>query len=115
MEILKIHPETLPTRERYLLTTAPNMRKMQTAADSILEVDAYALYTDVNRKDGSINEVLSVLTSEGEIFATISPTFKEDFFRIVEFFGGAGESIPAIKVIQGQSKNGRPFISCTIA
>lgn len=115
MEILKIYPETLTTRERFLLTAAPNMRKMQTAADSVLEVAAYALYTDVNRKDGTINEVLSVLTPEGEIFATISPTFKEDFFRIVEFFGIAGETIPPVKVLSGESKNGRPFISCTIA
>lgn len=115
MEILKIYPEILTTRERFKLIAAPNMRKMQTAADSIIEVYAYALYTDVNRKDGTINEVLSVLTTDGEIFATISPTFKEDFFRIAEFFINAGETIPNIKVVQGESKNGRTFISCTIA
>lgn len=115
MEILKIYPETLTARERFMLTSAPNMKKMQSAENSILEVAAYALFTDVNRKDGTINEVLSVLTPDGEIFASISPTFKEDFFRIVEFFSNAGETIPNITVVSGKSKNGRSFISCTIA
>lgn len=115
MEILKMYPENLTTRVRYMLTAAPNMHTMQSAADSMLDVVAYALFTDVNRKDGTITEVLSVLTPDGETYATISPTFKNDFFRIVEFFSNEGEAIPTIKVVQGKSKNGRSFISCTIA
>lgn len=115
MKILKMYPEIMTTREQFMLTSAPNMHKMQSAVDSIVEVYAYALYEDVNRKDGTVNEVLTVLTPDGEIFVTVSPTFKEAFLRIADFFCDAGETIPAIKVLQGTSKNGRTFISCTIA
>ena len=115
MKILKMYPESMNTRERFMLTAAPNMQKMQSAVDSEMEVAAYALYEDVNRKDGTVNEVLTVMTPDGEIFATVSPTFKEDFFRIADFFCDAGETIPAIKVLQGTSKSGRSFIYCTIA
>ena len=57
-------------------------------------------------------EVLAIMTPDGEIFATNSPTFKEDFFQMQELFQDMGETVHAISVISGISKAGREFISC---
>ena len=111
MNIINCYPKTMTKREQYLLTSSPAAQKMQNAKGTVLEVAAWAVYEDVDEK-GMSKEVLSIMTKDGEIFGTISPTFKEDFARICDFF--AGEEFPPITVIEGTSKNGRNFITCTI-
>lgn len=111
MTILKSYPETLTKKELYNLTMSPKTQKMTTAKGSILEVAAWCLYDDVD-KEGEVRRVLSIQTPEGEIFATNSATFQDDFFRMVDLFDGV---VTTIEVISGTSKGGREFIDCAYA
>ena len=104
--------ENLTPKEIYSLTMSPKIQKMKDAIGSRIEVGAWASYEDVNKKTGELQEVLAIMTTDGEIFATNSPTFKEDFFQMLELFGNMGETVHAISVISGTSKAGREFISC---
>lgn len=105
--------ENLTPKEIYSLTMSPKTQKMKNAIGSRIEIGAWAFYEDVNKKSGEIQEVLAIMTPEGEIFATNSPTFKEDFLQMQELFRDMGETVHAISVISGTSKAGREFISCT--
>ena len=111
MTILKSYPETLSKKDLYNLTMCPKTQKMTTAKGSILEVAAWCLYDDVD-KEGEVRRVLSIQTPEGEIFATNSATFQDDFQRMVDLFDGV---VSAIEVISGTSKGGREFIDCSYA
>lgn len=111
MKIINSSANITP-KEIYSLTMSPKSRKMKDAIGSRIEIGAWASYEDVNRKTGEIQEVLAIATPDGEIFATNSPTFKEDFFQMQELFRDMGETVHAISVIGGTSKAGREFISC---
>lgn len=102
----------LTPKEIYSLTMSPKTKKMKDAISSRIEIAAWASYEDVNKKTGEVQEILSIMTPEGEIFATNSPTFKEDFFQMQDLFRDMGETVHAISVITGTSKAGREFISC---
>lgn len=104
--------ENLTPKEIYSLTMSPKYRKMKDAIGSRIEIEAWASYEDVNKKTGEIQEILAIMTPDGEIFATNSPTFKEDFFQMQGLFRDMGETVHAISVISGTSKAGREFISC---
>ena len=104
--------ENLTPKEIYFLTMSPKTRKMKEAIGSRIEIGAWAAYEDVNKKTGESQEVLAIMTPEGEIFATNSPTFKEDFFQMQDLFTNMGETVHSISVISGTSKNGREFIGC---
>ena len=104
--------ENLTPKEIYSLTMSPKTQKMKDALGSRIEIGAWASYEDANKKTGELQEVLAIMTPEGEIFATNSPTFKEDFFQMLDLFNQMGETVHAISVISGTSKAGRDFISC---
>ncbi len=113
MNIIKTSKE-LNVRERYAMTMSPAMQKMRNCVDQRLDVAAWCLYTDTD-SDGKEQTILSILTPEGEVFATNSPTFQRDFENIVEIFADADEDFDAINIISGTSKAGREFITCTLA
>ena len=56
--------------------------------------------------------MIAVETVDGELFATISNTFREEFLDMVEWFGA---DLGSIKVIAGTSKAGRKYITCGVA
>ena len=110
MNIIK-STENLSPVDLYKLTMNPNAGKMKNAAGQRLEVASYALYEDVDKKTGELQQILAIQTTEGEVFATNSPTFIEEFVKMVDFFAGFGMVVDAIKVVSGVSKGGREFIS----
>lgn len=112
MCILNTYPEELTNKQLYNLTMSPKTRKMSDAKGTILELAAFAAYEDTD-KNGEVRQVLSVLTPEGEAYATNSPTFIADFNRMYDMFGGAG--LTAIEIISGFSKAGREYITCAYA
>ena len=111
MKIIESSANLTP-KEIYNLTMSPKTQKMKDAIGSRIEIGAWAVYEDANKKTGELQEVLAIMTPDGEIFATNSRTFKEDFFRILSLFRDMGETVHAISVISGMSKSGREFISC---
>lgn len=113
MKIIKSYPENLTMKQVYSLTHDPESRSMKALEGATFNIEAYALYEDVNAK-GETQEVLSVLTSEGDTFSTISSTFKRDFAAIVDVANQYGADLAAIdiEVIGGESKQGRHYIGC---
>lgn len=105
----------LSTVNIYRLTKAPNAQKMKDAKGQRIEVSKWALYEDVDKKTGEVQEILAIETPEGEVFATNSSTFINDFISMHELFYDAGEEVNAITVISGTSKAGREFITCVYA
>ena len=104
--------DNLTTKDIYLLTMNPNTQKMKDAKGERIELHSWALYEDVNRKTGEVQQILAVATSNGKTYATNSPTFIDDFMSMMELFTNAGETVPAITVSSGTSKAGREYISC---
>ena len=111
MKIIKTYPEALSNKQKYQLTMSPKTRKMKDAKGTVLEISAWCVYVDVD-KEGEERQVLSILTPEGETYATNSPTFADDFGKMCEVFGA---ELTAIEVISGMSKAGREFITCAYA
>ena len=108
MNITKQYPETLDKRTLYKLANSPGY-SMKDIDGSTITPEAWILYEDVNLR-GETVEVLSVL-ADGEIYSTISETFKREFFKIVDFFGG---DVGSIRVITGSTKAGRSYVTCAV-
>ena len=111
MNIINSNKE-LNVKEIYFLTMNPQTQKMKDVVGQRIEIVNWAIYEDINKKNGDVQEILTISTPEGETFATNSPTFKEDFVSMWNLFTDMGSSVPAIVVTAGTSKNNREFISC---
>lgn len=102
----------LCVKDIYNLTMNPKTQKMKDVKGQRIEISAWAIYEDVSKKTGEVQEILAIVNHEGEVFATNSPTFINDFVNMIELFTSMGEIVPAIVVESGTSKAGREFISC---
>lgn len=112
MEVIKKFPETMDARTAYKLMKSPEVKKMSEAEGSILQIQSWVQYNSPDRETGEVKEVIAIETPDGELFATISNTFREEFLDMVAYFGS---DLGAIKVIAGTSKAGRKYITCSIA
>ena len=112
MEVIKKFPEDMDPKTAYKLMKSPEVKKMSEAEGSILEIESWIHYNSPDRETGEIKEVIAIATPDGELFATISNTFRDEFTDMVNYFGS---DLGAIKVISGTSKAGRKFITCSIA
>lgn len=110
MEIIEMS-KNVDKKKAYQLTHALHTRKVKEAVDSVLPVNSWVRYTDIDTTTGEAKEVV-VIESEGEIFGTISKTFIREFTDILQAFGDDDDL--AIKVVAGTSKSGREFVSCEI-
>ena len=111
MEIIKASKE-LSKKEQYYLTKAQDVLKMRDAVDSIVDLECWAIYTDVNA-DGEEVELFSMRTVDGETYATNSSTFIGAFRDILDIFDP--EEIHKLKIMSGTSKNGRNYVTCAFA
>ena len=111
MEVIRKFPETMDARTAYKMMKSLDVKKMSAAEDSILEVKSWVKYQDTDTKTGEVKEILTLETVDGEMFGTVSETFKREFDDIVSFFG---DDVGTIKVIGGTSKSGHKFITCTV-
>ena len=107
--------KNLTTVDIYRLTKSPNTQKMSDCVGQRIEVKAWCIYEDADKKTGDIKTILTLSTPEGETFGTNSATFISDFLDMWALFEDAGETVNAINVLSGTSKNGRPFIMCEYA
>ena len=99
----------LTKEEKYFLTKAQDIQKMTEAVDQTLDLAAWAIYTDKN-VDGQEVELFSMLTEDGDKFATNSRTFIGAFREILDIFEPA--EVKRLKVMNGTSKNNRTFVTC---
>ena len=101
----------LTNQELYLLTMSPKADSVKNHIGERIEVSAWLLFEDTDKKNGEVHSVLSVLSTENEVFSTISPTFQSDFMDMAELF----HDDFAFEVISGKSKAGREFVTCALA
>ena len=101
----------LTNQELYLLTMSPKSDSVKNHVGERIEVSAWLLFEDADKKTGEVHSVLSVLTPENEVFSTISPTFQGDFKDMAELF----HNDFTFEIISGKSKAGREFVTCALA
>lgn len=101
----------LTNQEIYLLTMSPKADSVKNHIGERIDVSAWLIFEDVDKKSGEVHSVLSVLTPDNEVFSTISPTFQRDFLDMAEIF----QNDFAFEVISGKSKAGREFVTCALA
>ena len=101
----------LTNQELYLLTMSPKSDSVKNHVGDCIDVSAWLLFEDTDKKTGEVHRVLSVLTPENEVLSTISPTFQSDFLDMSELF----HNDFSFEIISGKSKAGREFITCSLA
>lgn len=98
----------------YKMILAQNVGKMTDRKGEVVGCDHWVLYEDVN-EDNVPQEILVLMDSAGERWATNSPTFIKDFVKAVDFFAAYNIPVTKVSVISGKSKNNREFITCEFA
>lgn len=112
MTILK-KSGNLTMQEMYKLTKSPEIAKLSTIKGEELEIAAYIVYEDANVTTGEITRVAGFESTQGELFATNSKTFVNDFLDIIAMCEEAGAAMPTIiKVFPRTGKSGREYIQC---
>jgi hypothetical protein len=94
--------------------TMGNSTKLSNLENQTVDMDSYVVFEDTDRGSGEVKTVL-VLMADGVKYGTISPTFIKDFMQLADMYEIAGEPFFRMKVVGGQSKNGRHFIACEAA
>lgn len=101
----------LSNQELYFLTMSPKADSVKNHVGERIDVSAWLIFEDTDKKTGEVHNVLSVLTPDNEVFSSISPTFQSDFLDMAELF----QNEFAFEVISGKSKAGREFVTCALA
>ena len=114
MRVIRSKNENISVKEKYLMSMNPEIRRMRDAEGTTIPVVNWMLYVDKD-KEGNEQTLLSILSEDNVAYATNSRTFIESFDTLCDMFEDAGEEITAIKVIGGQAKVGRHFITCAYA
>lgn len=110
MEILRTSHDLTPV-EVYNLVMTPEAGRMRDHQGERVELSAWCIYMDGDH-NGEVQKLLAVNTPDGQTLTTNSPTFIDDFERMVDLFISFGQTVPALIVISGKSKAGREFITC---
>ena len=114
MKVIRTKNENISVKEKYLMSMNPEIQRMRDAEGMNVPVVNWMLYSDTD-KEGNEQILLSILSEDNVAYATNSKTFIEAFSELCDMFTDSGEEITAIKVIGGQSKAGRHFITCAYA
>lgn len=114
MKIIRTKNEKISVKEKYLMSMNPEIRRMRDAEGMVIPVVNWMLYSDRD-KEGNEQTILSILSEDNVAYATNSKTFIEAFDELVDIFTDNDEEISAVKIIGGQSKAGRHFITCAYA
>lgn len=98
--------------EMYRLTKSPEIAKLSTIKGQTLDLERFIVYADYNT-EGDAVVVAAFETVQGELFATNSKTFTNDFLDILTMCEETGAAMPKqIKVLEKTGKSGRSYIQC---
>lgn len=96
--------------ELFNMTQGTEVGKLSDKVGETLQLDGWVLYEDLN-SSGEPQQVLVVREGNGELSATISATFIEQFTKLVDFMG---DEYYAVKIVGKKSKNNRDYITCSV-
>ncbi len=113
MKILKQSRENLNNYDLYELTQSNAIRSMKDCEDRlIIKVEDFVLYEDTDRNGNDITLLAVMDAKTGDVYASQSQTFRENFEKALEFVQ-KGEPL-FIRVLHGKSRAGRSFINCAL-
>lgn len=102
-------------KEVYMMTKSPKIEKISDIPDNtVLKLKAVAFFTDINEDSEKESNITSVMTESGEVYATNSATFTRELKDILGIMG-TSEINFSIEKLSGISKNGREFVTCSLA
>ena len=99
--------------EIYRLTSSNSTQSIKNFENQIIEVDYWAKFTDTDDGTGTVTEILSIATKDGEYIATNSAVVIRSFDEMVEVFGT--EELPPVQIVTGKSKNNRTYYNIRLA
>lgn len=114
MEIIKSNIDVNNKYDLYKLTKSSGAMVQDVPDGLSIQVNKWALYNDPKAgKDGQTkdNFVLSLIDNSGVKYSTVSATFQREFSDIVDIMGADPF---AIIVKHGQTKAGKPFVTCEL-
>lgn len=109
----------LTKRDIYKMTMNDNIPSFKDIEDGEMIEDIVAVVFYEDEKDsGEINELVSVLTASGDIFAGNSAIISRKLSEILELFSlnedGVYEEPFTVLKMSGESKSGREFATITL-
>ena len=96
--------------ETYKLTRGQSIN-CKDAIGTSFEPTGYMIYEEENSK-GELVEILAVISKQGNVYSTMSATFKREFKYLWDLMDGDEFTLA---VIGGVTKNNRDYVSCTLA
>lgn len=97
--------------EEYLMTLSSGIISVKELEDGAhIPVNGFLIFEDT-KEDGSITQILSVITPDKKVYSAQSATFKRSFLDMVAVIGNTDFTI--IKT-SGKTKKGRDFINCVL-
>lgn len=111
MEIIKSNlPENPSMDVLYALFEDEDREPLKNLAGSVIDVDTYAVYCDENAK-GEVVKLLTLMSTNGKVAVTNSPTAIRAFERIAKLCDMSGTTIKSVEVTKEKSKGSREFIN----
>lgn len=99
--------------DKYAAMRNSSMSMQDVDDETVLTVDAWMEYEDVDRETGEVKTLL-VIKSEGNQYTTISQTFIREFLEAWDFFADHDERVARIAVLHGVTKAGRSYVTCEV-
>lgn len=98
--------------EQYLMTIAPSITSLKDVEDGEhITVDGVLIFEDVKENTGEVNEIMSIITPEKNVFSCQSATFKRSINDISNIM--KGKQFTVIKT-SGKTKANRDYINCIL-
>ena len=99
--------------EMYRLTKSPEIAKLSTVKGQVLDIERFIVYEDNSKADDEAVVIAAFETAQGELFATNSRTFTNDFLDIVTMCEETGAEMPKqVKVLEKVGKISLAYIQC---
>lgn len=98
--------------EQYLMTVSPVIVSVKDVPDGEhITVDGTLIFTDIKESTGEEVEVLSIITTDKQVYSCQSATFKRSIKDIQTIM--KGKPFTVIK-LSGKTKAGRAYINCAL-
>ena len=111
MEIISKKHSNGKSATLYNMTKGTNRKPLKEFDGDVMELENYIIYTDVNQ-EGEVITCVALREPDGTIWVTNGTTFLRDFQLIVAITQECGESLDAIRIVEGTSKKGRTYRTC---
>ena len=99
--------ENVTERQSFQITNGGNLDRMRDHVGQLITISGYVRYTDVD-KDGKPFELMALVTSDGEVMGTNSPTAIRTFDAMIKQFK---LPIEDVMIVSHKSKNNRDYLN----